>query len=102
MFRAGRCVAILLACALLPHAGAQDKKDDKKIEEFVKESQTRMLVYLSFALDHKISKYVTSNRTKPSGHHYPVWHTTSLTIHIIAGLALYGVARRAFRAKRQE
>ena len=30
MFRAGRCVALLLACALLPHAGAQDKKDDKK------------------------------------------------------------------------
>lgn len=30
MFRVGRCMVFLIACALIPCAAAQDKKDDKK------------------------------------------------------------------------
>jgi len=74
--------------------------DKAKIDEFLTKAQTRPLAYFTFAVDHRTSMWVTRERTKPTGHYLPVWHTTSLAIHIIAGLALYGVARRAFRSPR--
>ena len=70
------------------------------IAEFRKGAQTRLLAYLTFAVDYKVSMWVTSWQTEPFGHCLPVYHTTSLVIHIIAGLALYGVARRGFRSPR--
>jgi hypothetical protein len=76
------------------------KGDDAAIKEFRKEAQTRLLPYLTFAIDYKISLWATRARTEPHGHSVPVYHATSLLIHIVAGLALYGIARRAFRARR--
>ncbi|MCE9604057.1 MAG: tetratricopeptide repeat protein [Planctomycetia bacterium] len=74
--------------------------EKSKVERFFIEARTRPLVYLSFALDFKTSQFVTKTfGIEPtSGHYLPVWHATGIAIHIIAGLALYGVARRGFAA----
>lgn len=76
--------------------------EPEKLRTFFAEAQTRPLVYLSFAVDYKTSMFVTTALPKlaptPTGHYLPVWHVTNLAIHIIGGLALYGVARRGFRS----
>ena len=76
------------------------KGDEAAIKAFQAGAQTRLLAYLTFAIDYKISLLVTSGQSEPFGHCLPVYHTTSLLVHIFAGLALYGVARRAFRSPR--
>lgn len=74
------------------------------VEKFFVESQTRSLAYFTFACDYSNSMSLTtafpSLAPTPTGHYEPVWHTTSLAIHIVAGLALYGIARHGFRAMR--
>jgi hypothetical protein len=76
--------------------------DEAKVKTFFAEAQTRPLVYLSFACDYQNSKFLTTEfptlAETPTGHYLPVWHVTSLAIHITAGLALYGAARRGFRS----
>jgi len=78
--------------------------DEAKVKTFFAEAQTRPLVYLSFACDYQNSKFLTTEFPKlaetPTGHYLPVWHVTSLAIHITAGLALYGAARRGFRSSK--
>lgn len=74
------------------------------IEKFFVESQTRVLAYFTFACDYSNSMSLTtafpSLSPTPTGHYVPVWHTTSLAIHLAAALALYGIARHGFRSTR--
>lgn len=61
----------------------------KQWDDLLRIAPTRMLGYVSFAVNY----YFAENRP-------PSWHATNLAIHLIAGLALYGVVRRGLRAPR--
>ena len=60
-----------------------------KILKLLDKGQTRALAYLTFGIDYRIYKYDERG-----------WHTTNTAIHICAALALYGIARHAFRSWR--
>ena len=60
-----------------------------KILQLLDKGQTRALAYLTFGIDYRIYKYDERG-----------WHATNTAIHIFAALALYGIARHAFRSWR--
>ncbi len=62
-----------------------------KILKLLDKGQTRALVYLTFGIDYRIYKYDERG-----------WHATNTAIHIFAALALYGIARHAFRSWRAQ
>lgn len=62
-----------------------------KILKLLDKGQTRALAYLTFGVDYRIYEYDERG-----------WHATNTAIHIFAALALYGIARHAFRSWRAQ
>jgi hypothetical protein len=74
---------------LLEAETVRDISSWEKILTLLDKGDTRALAYLSFGIDHRLYGYDVRG-----------WHATSTLIHVLAALALYGVARHGFGSTR--